>query len=267
MTEHGGHRARKRFGQNFLHDARIIERIVAAARPQQGGQLIEIGPGQGALTAPLLEQGAELLAIEIDRDLAARLRTRFADNPRFRLVEMDVLDFDFATVGAGGRDLRIVGNLPYNISTPLIFHLLRYRERIVDLLFMLQLEVVQRLAAGPGDEAYGRLGVMAQHYCRVEQLFKVPPGAFVPQPKVESAIVRLIPHETLPHPVADEALFAHVVRSAFGQRRKTLRNTLKGLVSAGQWEALGIDAGQRAENLAPGDYARIANLLSAAGGH
>lgn len=267
MNAYDGHRARKRFGQNFLHDARIIERIVAAAQPRPGETLIEIGPGQGALTAPLLERGAALLAIEIDRDLAARLRERFADCAHFRLVEMDVLDFDFGSIGDGGRELRILGNLPYNISTPLLFHLLQYRDRIVDMLFMLQLEVVQRLAAGPGDADYGRLSVMAQYHCRVEQLFKVPPGAFVPQPKVESAIVRLTPHTRLPHPVQDEALFAQVVRSAFGQRRKTIRNTLRELVSPEQWTQLGIDAGLRAENLALADYARIANVLSAASNH
>lgn len=259
------HRARKRFGQNFLHDQQVIARIVKAIVPTAGQSLVEIGPGQGALTGPILATGASLTAIEIDRDLAASLQQRFADNPAFTLVTMDVLDFDFASLATRPASLRILGNLPYNISTPLLFHLLQYRELIHDMLFMLQLEVVQRLAAGPGSEHYGRLSVMAQYHCRVELLFKVPPGAFVPVPKVESGIVRLVPHRPLPHPVADYACFSQVVRAAFGQRRKTLRNTLKALVTAEQWETLGIDSGLRAENLGMSDYARIATLLTEAG--
>lgn len=264
-TAQAPHRARKRFGQNFLHDTRIIERIVAAIVPRAEQKLVEIGPGQGAITEPLLDSGAALLAIEIDRDLAARLRERFAARTQFQLVEMDVLDFDFASLGGAPDHLRILGNLPYNISTPLLFHLLSYRELIHDMVFMLQLEVVQRLAAQAGNEHYGRLSVMAQYHCKVEQLFKVPPGAFTPQPKVESAIVRLTPHRPLPHPALDQDEFARVVRSAFGQRRKTIRNTLKGIVDAEQLSGLGIDPGLRAENLALGDYVRIANLVTRAG--
>jgi 16S rRNA (adenine1518-N6/adenine1519-N6)-dimethyltransferase len=257
------HKARKRFGQNFLHDAQIIDRIVRAITPKEGQQLVEIGPGQGAITAPLLKAGAELTAIEIDRDLAALLRERFVDQPRFHLVEMDVLKFDFATLGAQPASLRILGNLPYNISTPLLFHLLQYADLIHDMVFMLQLEVVDRLAAGPGSDDYGRLSVMMQYRCSVEKLFKVPPGAFNPQPKVDSAIVRLVPRRPLPHPATDEALFERVVREAFSQRRKTLRNTLRQLVSPEQFEELGIDATRRAETLELGDYVRIANLLAA----
>jgi 16S rRNA (adenine1518-N6/adenine1519-N6)-dimethyltransferase len=266
LTEHPTHhRARKRFGQNFLHDQQVISRIVKAIVPSAGQSLVEIGPGQGALTGPILATGASLTAIEIDRDLAARLRQEFTDNPAFTLVEMDVLDFDFASLVATPASLRILGNLPYNISTPLLFHLLQYRELIHDMVFMLQLEVVERLAAAPGSDHYGRLSVMAQYHCRVELLFKVPPGAFVPRPKVDSAIVRLVPHRPLPHPVHDYACFEQVVRAAFGQRRKTLRNTLKSFVTSSQWETLGIDSGLRAETLGVGDYARIANLLTEAG--
>jgi 16S rRNA (adenine1518-N6/adenine1519-N6)-dimethyltransferase len=259
------HKARKRFGQNFLHDASIIERIVRAITPKAGQHLVEIGPGQGAITAPLLQAGADLTTIEIDRDLAAMLRQRFAQEPRFHLVEMDVLKFDFATLGSTPAGLRVLGNLPYNISTPLIFHLLDYAPLIHDMVFMLQLEVVERMAAAPDTDDYGRLSVMVQYHCKVEKLFKVPPGAFNPQPKVDSAIVRLTPLRPLPHAALDLVLFERVVRDAFSQRRKTLRNTLRQLVSPAQFEALGIDASRRAETLALEDYVRIANLLAAGG--
>jgi 16S rRNA (adenine1518-N6/adenine1519-N6)-dimethyltransferase len=257
------HRARKRFGQNFLHDAGIIDRIVRAILPQQGQRLVEIGPGQGAITGPLVAAGADLTAIEIDRDLAALLRQRFAAADNFKLVEMDVLKFDFATLGAAPAGLRILGNLPYNISTPLIFHLLRYAPLIQDMVFMLQLEVVDRLAAQPGTDDYGRLSVMVQYHCKVEKLFKVPPGAFQPQPKVDSAIVRLTPQRPLPCVAEDPELLERVVREAFSQRRKTLRNTLRQLVTAEQLESLDIDPGRRAETLTLEDYVRIANLLTA----
>ena len=257
------HRARKRFGQNFLHDGGIIERIVRAITPQPGQRLIEIGPGQGAITAPLLAAGADLTAIEIDRDLAAALRQRFAAEPRFQLVEMDVLKFDFASLGSAPAGLRVLGNLPYNISTPLIFHLLRYAPLIHDMVFMLQLEVVERLAARPGSDDYGRLSVMVQYHCKVEKLFKVPPGAFHPQPKVDSAIVRLTPLRPQPFVADDPLLLERVVREAFGQRRKTLRNTLRSLVSVEQFNSLGIDPARRAETLSLEDYVRIANLLTA----
>jgi 16S rRNA (adenine1518-N6/adenine1519-N6)-dimethyltransferase len=259
----GGHKARKRFGQNFLHDANIIERIVRAITPKPGQRLVEIGPGQGAITAPLLQAGADLTTIEIDRDLAAMLRAKFAAEPRFHLVEMDVLKFDFATLGAEPAGLRVLGNLPYNISTPLIFHLLDYAPLIHDMVFMLQLEVVERMAAAPDTDDYGRLSLMVQYHCKVEKLFKVPPGAFHPQPKVDSAIVRLTPHRTRPFAAIDPDLFERVVREAFSQRRKTLRNTLRQLVTPEQFNELGIDASRRAETLALEDYVRIANLLAA----
>jgi 16S rRNA (adenine1518-N6/adenine1519-N6)-dimethyltransferase len=259
------HKARKRFGQNFLHDAQIIDRIVRAITPKEGQQLVEIGPGQGAITAPLLKAGAELTAIEIDRDLAALLRERFVDQPRFHLVEMDVLKFDFATLGAQPASLRILGNLPYNISTPLLFHLLQYADLIHDMVFMLQLEVVDRLAAQPGDEDYGRLSIMMQYHCRVEKLFRVPPGAFNPQPRVDSAIVRLTPWETLPCPVRNYPLLETLVREAFNKRRKTIRNTLRHFFSSEQLESLPIDLALRPENLALADYARIADILDQSG--
>jgi len=261
MSGSSGHRARKRFGQNFLHDAHVIGRIVKAATPQPGQNLIEIGPGQGAITAPLLAAAGQLTVIEIDRDLAALLRERFAGNAGFRLIEQDVLTVDFAALASAAASLRIIGNLPYNISTPLLFHLLQYRNVISDMLFMLQLEVVNRMAAGPGDPDYGRLSVMLQYHCRVEKLFTVPPGAFTPQPKVESAIVRLVPWRPLPHPVRNEALFETVVRHAFNQRRKTIRNTLRTLCEPQLLEEAGVDPALRPENLGVSDYARICDLL------
>jgi len=258
------HQARKRFGQNFLHDQQIIGRIVKAITPRPGQQLIEIGPGQGAITEPLLALGQGLTVIEIDRDLAAHLRSRFGDNEGFNLIERDVLEVDFAQFTTTPRSLRVLGNLPYNISTPLLFHLLRYRNLIHDMVFMLQLEVVDRLAAQPNDPDYGRLSVMMQYHCKVERLFKVPPGAFNPPPKVDSAIVRLEPWDTLPHPVRNEALFGNIVRDAFNQRRKTVRNALKQWVSPEQWERLDMDPSLRPENLGLSDYARITAIVDEA---
>lgn len=254
------HRARKRFGQNFLHDEHVIHRIVRAITPQAGQQLIEIGPGQGALTGPLLDAAGHLTCIEIDRDLAAMLRERYREHAGFSLIESDVLDVDFASLSKGERSLRIVGNLPYNISTPLLFHLLQQHTHIHDMVFMLQYEVVLRLAARPSTEDYGRLSVMMQYACDVELLFKVPPGAFTPQPKVDSAIVRLTPHRTNPYGNVDQEALARVVKAAFSQRRKTLRNTLKEVFSAEQLATLPIDTGLRAENLSVADYVRLAAL-------
>jgi 16S rRNA (adenine1518-N6/adenine1519-N6)-dimethyltransferase len=262
MSELPQHRARKRFGQNFLHDQNTIARIVRAAAPRPGQTLVEIGPGQGAITAPLLEAVSQLTVIEIDRDLAAALRTRFAGNPGFHLIEQDVLKVNFADLGNGQpAGLRILGNLPYNISTPLLFHLLDYRELISDMLFMLQLEVVDRMAALPGNPEYGRLSVMMQYHCKVEKLFTVPPGAFTPQPKVESAIVKLTPWRPLPHPARNPDTLARVVRTAFSQRRKTLRNTLKTLLPPDQLDVLGLDLSLRPENVGLRDYVRISDLV------
>lgn len=257
MTQH---RARKRFGQNFLHDPGIIRRIVAAVAPKPGQRLLEIGPGQGAITASLLDSGAQLDVIELDRDLIPILEATFADRDNFTLHQGDALKFDIAGL-AGDTPLRVVGNLPYNISTPLIFHLLDSRGAIADMHFMLQKEVVDRLAAQPGSKTYGRLGVMAQYFCEVEGLFDVPPEAFSPRPKVQSAIVRLRPHSMLPHPADDVTTLRDILRDSFGQRRKTLRNTLKQHIDSAHLEQLGISPTARPEQLALSDFVAIANAV------
>lgn len=256
------HRARKRFGQHFLHDRGIIQRILAALDPRPGDTIVEIGPGLGALTRPLLEHCSPLHVVELDRDLAARLR---AELPPEQLVvhEADALKFDFCALAASGKKLRIIGNLPYNISTPLLFHLLDQGACVSDMLFMLQKEVVERMAAEAGGKDYGRLSVMIQWRLRVEKLFDVRPGAFTPPPKVDSAVVRLTPHPAPPVAVNDAAVFARVVRAAFSQRRKTLRNTLRGLLPAEDMQRLGIDPMRRAETLSLAEFARLANALAA----
>ncbi|WP_431024197.1 16S rRNA (adenine(1518)-N(6)/adenine(1519)-N(6))-dimethyltransferase RsmA [Halomonas sp. H5] len=259
------HRARKRFGQNFLRDAGIISRIVRAIGPRPGERLLEIGPGQGALTGPLVEAAGALEVIELDRDLIPGLRVQFFNYPDFVIHEGDALKFDFRALRGEGPALRVVGNLPYNISTPLIVHLLGAGDAIADMHFMLQKEVVERLAAAPDTADWGRLSVMAQYYCRVESLFVVPPEAFVPRPKVDSAIVRLMPHASLPHPARDEALLFDLVREAFGQRRKTLRNNLKGRIAAEALSDLGIDPGRRPQTLSVEEFVRIANSLAEEG--
>lgn len=260
------HRPRKRFGQNFLHDQHIIERIIAAIQLADTHQVIEIGPGKGALTAPLLSRFGKLQVIELDRDLAAFLQLHLGHVPGFSLLCEDVLRVDFERFveqpDQSRPSLVVIGNLPYNISTPLIFHLLSFRALIADMYFMLQLEVVKRLAAQPGSANYGRLSVMVQYHCQVEMLFKVPPGAFSPPPKVESAIVRLTPHNVLPCPALDVKMLDQVVRAAFAQRRKTLRNCLKELLSGEQLSALGIEPSERAENLSVSDYVRISDFLT-----
>ncbi len=258
------HRARKRFGQNFLHDRHVIQRIVDALAPRPEDRLVEIGPGQGAITAPLLESGATLDAIELDRDLAAWLTRQFADNPRFTLHQGDVLKFDFSTLTKNPQALRVVGNLPYNISTPCLFHLLKFKPLVRDMLFMLQREVVQRMAARPGDADYGRLSVMLQYHCDVQSLFEVPPGAFKPPPKVTSAIVRLTPWPSLPVQALNEDTFAHVVRDAFSQRRKTLKNSLGNLIKQTGLTQLPVDASLRPDLLDIGDYVAISDALDAA---
>ncbi|WP_227367648.1 16S rRNA (adenine(1518)-N(6)/adenine(1519)-N(6))-dimethyltransferase RsmA [Halomonas sp. M20] len=258
-------RARKRFGQNFLRDPGIISRIVNTIAPRPDQRLIEIGPGQGALTGPLLEAAGKLEVIELDRDLIPGLRVQFFNYPEFVIHEGDALIFDFAALRGDGPLLRIAGNLPYNISTPLIFHLLATRGAVADMHFMLQKEVVERLAAAPGGSDWGRLSVMAQYHCRVDSLFSVPPEAFVPQPKIESAIVRLVPHASLPNPARDEVLFADIVREAFGQRRKTLRNNLKQRIDVATLESLGIDPGRRPQTLSVAEFVNIANHLAGEG--
>jgi len=256
------HRARKRFGQNFLHDAAIVSRIVRAIRPAADEHLLEIGPGQGALTAALVASGARLDAVELDRDLIAPLLLRFGHQPGFTLHQADALSFDFARVGSKDARLRVVGNLPYNISTPLIFHLLSSVHFIKDMHFMLQKEVVERLSAKPGSGDWGRLSVMVQYYCQAEYLFTVPPSAFRPQPKVESAIVRLRPHPRLPHPAKDMRLLERLLREAFGQRRKMLRSSLSRLLDVSAIEAAGVEAGLRPEQLDLAGFVRLADQLA-----
>ena len=259
MRSAAGHIPRKRFGQNFLIDDGIIASIISVIMPRRGDNLVEIGPGLGALTDPLLTRLDRLQVVEIDRDLIARLHGLY---PPERLVihEGDVLEFDFAALG---DDLRVVGNLPYNISTPLLFRFAAYARHIRDVHVMLQRDVVERMVAAPGDSEFSRLSVMLQYRFDMEKLIDVPADSFDPAPKVESAVVRLTPLHPLPHPAHNETLFAEVVSRAFSQRRKTLRNTLKGMVSAEQLAALGINAGARAQELSVADFVRIADAVSA----
>ncbi len=265
MSRKPGHQARKRFGQNFLHDPGVIERIVRSINPQPDDAMVEIGPGLGALTEEILAATPNLDVVELDRDLIPILRTKFFNYPGFKVHEADALKFDFSEL-VKDKPLRIVGNLPYNISTPLIFHLLNQSGVVKDMHFMLQKEVVQRLAAVSGENNYGRLGIMAQYFCKVQPLFEVGPGAFRPAPKVDSAIVRLVPYEVLPHPTKDLKTLQVVVRTAFNARRKTLRKALGGLVSVAQLQQLDIDDGLRPENLSLAQYVAIADLLVAAAG-
>ncbi len=260
MSNQHGHKARKRFGQNFLHDPGVIERIVRSIGPKPDDSMVEIGPGLGAITEEILAVNPRLQVVELDRDLIPVLRTKFFNYPEFRIHEADALSFDFSQL-VTDRPLRIIGNLPYNISTPLIFHLLAQSGVVQDMHFMLQKEVVQRMSATPGDNNYGRLGIMTQYFCKVQPLFEVGPGAFRPAPKVDSAIVRLVPHKELPHPAKDLKTLQAVVRTAFNARRKTLRKALATLVTVEQLQSLGINDGLRPENLSLADYVQIADLL------
>jgi 16S rRNA (adenine1518-N6/adenine1519-N6)-dimethyltransferase len=257
------HRARKRFGQNFLHDSNVIRQIANAIHPREHEHLVEIGPGQGALTTELLAGGCELDVVELDRDLVPLLAATFAGNPRLRIHQGDALQFDFNSLYDGKRPLRLVGNLPYNISTPLIFHLLEFAPAIDDMHFMLQLEVVNRLAASPGSKAWGKLGVMAQYHCQIDALFEVPPTAFTPAPKVQSAIVRLKPRPGLVRDPALESRLRRTVNAAFAQRRKTLRNNLRDLIHMQQLEELGISPSARAETLSLQQFVTISDLIRA----
>lgn len=254
------HRARKRFGQNFLTDPVMIQRIVNTLSPAAGELILEIGPGQAAITGPLSESGAELHLLEIDRDLAQRLQTRFPPGSGTLIHCGDALRTDFAEL-LGGRPFRLVGNLPYNISTPLLFHILQWKALIRDMHFMLQHEVVRRMAAGPGSKAWGRLSVMCQYHCDIAPLFEVPPEAFTPAPRVQSTFVRLIPHENPPVEVANMAQFERLVSQAFSMRRKTLRNSLRGLLDAGRIESAGVDPRVRPESLGLEEFAALSNLL------
>jgi len=256
------HIPRKRFGQHFLSDQDIIHRIVASIAPLKKDHLIEIGPGQGALTLPVMKMVGDLEAIEIDKDLIPELEERTDRFGKLTIYPVDVLSFDFATIKNDPRLLRVFGNLPYNISTPLIFHLLSFANIIHDMIFMLQKEVAERLAAAPGSDAYGRLSVMAQFYCQIDLLFDVPPEAFFPPPKVDSSIIRMVPFRESPYKVNDFALFEKVVKQAFGQRRKTLRNSLKQLVSDEVWSKLSIKPTERPENLSVQEFINISNALN-----
>ena len=256
------HAAKKQLGQHFLHDAGIIERIVRAVDPQPGERLVEIGPGQGALTLPLLRRHGELTVIELDRDLLAPLRAVGQDAGTLEVIHADVLKVDFTALAAGDM-LRLVGNLPYNISSPILFHALDHAAVITDMHFMLQKEVVERMAATPGGKVYGRLSVTLQAYCEVVPLFDVPPAAFRPPPKVDSAVVRLLPRAPGSIGILDRGLFASVVRDAFGQRRKTLRNSLSALCDDADFAATGVRPTARAEELAVAQFVALANHLAA----
>jgi 16S rRNA (adenine1518-N6/adenine1519-N6)-dimethyltransferase len=252
------HTPRRRFGQNFLHDPYYVRRIVDAIDPQPGDNIVEVGPGLAALTGDLIARAGQISAIEIDRDLAARLRERFSP-AQLTLHEADALAFDFATLGP---NLRVVGNLPYNISSPLLFHLAACDAQLLDLHVMLQREVVARMTASPGTADYGRLTVMLQVRFRITRLFVVPPGAFHPAPKVESAVAHLVPLHTEKPALGDAVTFARVVAAAFTQRRKTLRNALASLCDTTVLERAGIDPGARGETLSVADFVRLANALA-----
>ncbi len=263
--------AKKALGQHFLHERGIIDRMLLAIDPKPGDRFVEIGPGQGALTFPLLERHGALTAIEFDRDLLQPLTDAARTRGSLRLIHSDVMDVDFSALAAelaqaqdadasdDGR-IRLVGNLPYNLSSPILFHALDHAAAIRDMHFMLQKEVVDRMAAGPGSKVYGRLSVMLQAYCVVTGLFKVPPGAFRPPPKVDSAVVRMVPRPPERIGIADRTRFSAIVRAAFGQRRKTLRNALSGVCDTDTLHAAGIDPQARAEQLEVADFVRLANI-------
>lgn len=252
------HRPRKRFGQNFLQNKTIIDQILSVLHLHDDDKVVEIGPGLGALTKPLLSRLKSLIAVEIDRDLQAHLAALPIAIGKLNLIPADALTLDYSQWGA---NLRIIGNLPYNISTPLLFHLLNFASSIHDMHFMLQKEVVERLAARPNTKAYGRLTVMLHYHCEVESLFDVPPSAFHPKPKVDSAVVRLIPHLISPYPVVDVSDLEQLVAQAFAMRRKTLANNLKPLLSAAQLEDLGIDPSARPEQISVMDYVKITKSI------
>ena len=274
--QHQGHFARKRFGQNYLVDTGVIDSIVDVIRPQRGERMVEIGPGLGALTEPLIERlataEAPLHAVELDRDLIVRLKKKFGD--LLELHSGDALDFDFGSlalpagpgVPEGTPTLRIVGNLPYNISSPLLFHLTSYAHCVIDQHFMLQNEVVERMVAEPGNKAFSRLSVMLQYRYVIDKQLDVPPEAFQPPPKVDSAIVRMIPFEPHELPEVDERVLGEVVTAAFSQRRKMLRNTLAAYRDTVDFEALGFDLQRRAEDVPVAEYVRVAQIVAASRG-
>jgi 16S rRNA (adenine1518-N6/adenine1519-N6)-dimethyltransferase len=256
------HRARKRFGQNFLHDHHIISNILGSLYYNKEQHWVEIGPGQGALTEPLLKDGVRLDVVELDRDLVTFLQEKFSQYENLSIHSSDALQFDFAALAENQEKLHILGNLPYNISTPLMFHLLANTPSIADMTFMLQKEVVDRICAGPGSKKYGRLSVMMQYYCETEHLFDVPPESFNPRPKVMSSIVRLVPHEHPPVLINSVKSLNTVVTTAFSQRRKTLRNSLKKLITEANIATLGIDPTVRAETISLQDFAKLSQFIN-----
>ncbi len=255
------HRHKKRFGQHFLHDQSVLDAMTAAIAPQKSDIMLEIGPGEGALTTRLIDEVGSFTVVEIDNDLIPTLNKRFSDRPHFKIIHQDALTVNYGASISTSEQLRVVGNLPYNISTPLIFQLLESRHRITDMHFMLQKEVVERLASPPDGEHYGRLSVMTQYYCAIEDLFHIGPEAFDPPPKVDSAVVRLVPYRTLPFTAKDELDFASMVKQSFAMRRKTLRNNLKGTLCGEEIESCGINPSVRAEVLSVADFVRLADVL------
>jgi 16S rRNA (adenine1518-N6/adenine1519-N6)-dimethyltransferase len=256
------HQARKRFGQHFLRDQKIIQQIVAAIAPEPGQRLIEIGPGLGALTIPILKLSGSLAAIEVDRDIVPLLQEACQEVGDILIYQKDILHFDLAVAVQNKQPLRVFGNLPYNISTPLLFHLIKFNNHISDMHFMLQKEVAERLTSIPGKKSYSRLSVMTQYHYQIKPLFDVPPHAFKPAPRVDSRIVRLIPHRRIPYPATNYARFETIVKQAFGQRRKTLRNSLRGLkepIPEHLWGKLKIDPQKRAENLTVEEFVKLSN--------
>ena len=251
----------KRLGQHFLHDPQVIARIVASISPQSGDHIVEIGPGHGALTYPLAAYPVHLTVIELDRGLAAELASDVTLKA-VTILRADALEIDYATLANGQQTLRIVGNLPYNISTPLLFRFLQSSEKIKDLTLMVQREVAERMSAKPGTREYGRLTVMLAARCRVEKLFKVGKGAFTPAPKVDSMVVRLLPHSVEPFDPMDWKLFTTLVRMGFAARRKTLRNALRSITSEAQIKAAGLDPKVRPDTLSPSEYAQLAHALA-----
>ena len=252
---------KKRFGQHFLRDKNIIQRIIQVIKPQPTDHIVEIGPGLGALTTELLPIVGKMDAVEIDRDLVIKLQAVCSKLGELHIHQMDVLDFLFVELTQKKHSLRVVGNLPYNISTPLIFHLLNEIDCIYDMHFLIQKEVADRIAAQSGSKKYGRLSVMVQYFCQAESLFTVAPESFYPAPKIQSTVIRLTPHAKIALPAKNKELFAQIVKQGFNQRRKTIHNSLKSLISTEQLAALNIDTNARAEQLTINDFVRIANLL------
>ncbi|RZF77692.1 16S rRNA (adenine(1518)-N(6)/adenine(1519)-N(6))-dimethyltransferase RsmA [Pseudoalteromonas sp. CO325X] len=263
MTDklHLGHYARKRFGQNFLHDETVIDKIVTAIDPRPGDNLVEIGPGLGAITEPVCELTDHLNVVELDKDLAERLIHHPFMAPKLTVHQGDAMKFDFSSLLRNDAKLKIFGNLPYNVSTPLLFHLFNFVDEVEHMHFMLQKEVVNRMVAGPGSKAFGRLSVMTQYYCHAIPVIEVPPNCFKPAPKVDSAVVRLVPKDKAQRCAKDTKLLNTVCLEAFNQRRKTLRNSLSNLLDEAQLKSLGIDPSLRAESLSLQQFIEIANWL------